>query len=83
MSDNRFNHYQQTARGHQAITPSDTVNLPALSVVVVLTTGNVAVVDQHNTVLLYTAVPAGYVIPVTVKRINATNTTATVGRLLS
>lgn len=83
MSDNRFNHYQQTARGHEAITPSDTVDLKALSVVVVLTAGNVAVVDQYDTVLVYTAAPAGYVIPVTVKRINATSTTATVGRLMS
>lgn len=83
MSDNRCSHYQQTSRGHQAITPSDTVSLPALSIVVALTTGNVAVVDQYDTALTYTGVPAGYVFPVTVKRVNATGTTATVARLMS
>jgi len=64
-----------------AITPHDSNNLPALSVVVALTTGNVALVDRDGTVLTYTGVAAGYVFPVLAKRVNATNTTATVGRL--
>lgn len=83
MSDNRYNHYQVTARGHQAITPSDTVDLSDLSSVVVLTTGNAVIVDQYGTALTYTGVPAGYVFPVTVRRVNATNTTAVVARLMS
>lgn len=83
MTALRYDHYRVTARGHAAITPSDTVDLVALSVVVALTTGNVAVVDQYGTALTYTAVPAGTILPVTARRINATGTTATVARLMS
>lgn len=83
MSANRYSPYQQAARGHAAITPHDTTPLPDLCLVVTLTTGNVAIVDQYDTVLTYTGVAAGYIFPVQVKRVNATNTTATVGRLLT
>lgn len=83
MSDSRYNRYQQVARRHAAITPHDSNNLPELSVVVALTTGNAVVVDQFDTALTYTGVPAGYIFPVLVKRVNATDTTATVARLVT
>ena len=63
------------------ITPSDSVNLGDTSVVVALATGNIAAVDQFDTVIQFTGVPAGYKIPFLVKRVNATGTTAAVARI--
>ena len=60
-----------------AITPSDTVDLPDHMVIYVAATGNVALVDKNDTVITYTGLPAGATLPVQAKRINATNTTAT------
>lgn len=63
---------------HFAITPSDTVDFayPVRGVYVGVT-GNVAVVDRNGTAVTYVAVPAGSVIPICARRVNATNTTAT------
>ena len=60
------------------ITPSDSVNLPDHIVVVTTSAGNVAVVDNNDVVVTFTGLSAGQALPVQAKRINATNTTATV-----
>lgn len=61
------------------VTPSDTVNIPggpALGLYVG-GTGNVVVVNNDDTTALFTAVPAGTILPLVVKRVNTTSTTAT------
>jgi hypothetical protein len=62
------------------ITPSDSVDLPRptlTSAIWVGGVGNVAAVMQNGVVVVFTAVPAGTWLPLAVRRINATNTTAT------
>lgn len=68
-----------------AITPSDTVNIanPGQSATIKFTdaiyvggAGIVAAVFQDDTVVNFTAV-AGEIIPIAIKRVNATNTTGT------
>ena len=39
--------------------------------------GNIAVVNEDDTVVTFTAVPVGAILPVTSKRVNAVGTTAT------
>lgn len=66
-----------------AITPSDTVNisLPGaavqVSAVYVGGAGAVVAVYQDGTTATFAAVPVGTVLPISVKRINSTSTTAT------
>lgn len=61
-----------------SITPSDTVDLPALTQAVwVGGAGTVVAVMQNNQTGTFTAVAAGTVLPIAARRINATNTTAT------
>lgn len=61
-----------------AVTTSDTVNMPAgCRSIYVGGAGNIVAVGWDNTVATFTAVPAGTVLPIQAKRINATNTTAT------
>jgi hypothetical protein len=61
-----------------SITPSDTVDLPKVTHAIwVGGTGDVAAVNQSGIVQVITAVPAGSWLPLAVKRINATGTTAT------
>lgn len=60
------------------LTPSDTVDLPALTQALwVGGAGDVAAVAQNNRVTVLPAVPAGSWLPLAVKRVNATGTTAT------
>lgn len=61
----------------EAVTPSDTANLSAPSVIYVGVTGNVKVLTAQGTTVTFTAVPGGAVIPVQVIRVFATDTTAT------
>jgi hypothetical protein len=58
-----------------AITPSDStiVNVDAIYVG---TTGNVAVTTLKGTVITFTSVPAGAVLPIKSTKIMSTNTTA-------
>ena len=60
-----------------AVTPSDTVNFTtnARSLYVGVA-GDVAVVTPAGTVLLHKNVPAGAILPISAKRVSATNTTA-------
>jgi hypothetical protein len=66
------------------VTPSDTVDLPPFTASRMLTgliyvggTGNAAVVASDGTVTLLSAIPVGAQLPLSMRRINATNTTAT------
>lgn len=59
-----------------AITTSDTV-ANEFRTVYVGVSGDVAVVTQLGTTLVFKAVPVGFLIPVATKRVKATGTTAT------
>ena len=60
-----------------AVTVSDSTNLSSVSrALYVGTAGNVAAVMPNDDVVLFSNVPAGMILPVRVKRVNATNTTA-------
>lgn len=63
-----------------AVTPSDVRDLPEISVIYVGgfgTTGAVKVTTAQGTDVTFTGVPAGFVIPVQVRRVWSTGTTAT------
>lgn len=68
-----------------AVTTSDTVDLPLFAnnrmltqVLYVGGAGNVTAVFQDGTAILFTAPPVGALLPIGIRRVNATNTTATV-----
>jgi len=66
-----------SAAGGSVVVPSDTIALPRITRgVYVGGTGNVTVVMADDSMLQFVAVPAGVVLPVRVKRINATGTSA-------
>lgn len=61
-----------------SVTPSDSVNLPAgCRSLWVGGAGNVALVGEDNVVFTFTGIAAGTVLPLGPKRVNSTNTTAT------
>lgn len=61
-----------------AITPSDTVNITfPVRAIYIGVTGNVTVLTWEQSVVTFTAVPAGVFIPIGCLRVNATGTTAT------
>lgn len=60
-----------------AVTPSDSVNFSTPSVVWVGVTGNVKITTAQGTDVVFTAVPAGSVLPVQALRVWSTGTTAT------
>ena len=61
------------------VTPSDTTDLPdgLTNALWIGSGGDVAAVMQNGQVQVFAAVPAGAWMPLTVKRINASGTTAT------
>ena len=62
----------------RSITPSDTVSLPAgCRGIYVGGAGNVAAVGDDNVAVTFTGLPIGTFMPIGAKRVNATNTTAT------
>ncbi len=62
----------------EACTPSDTVNATVpFRALWVGSTGNVAVVFSNDAVVTFVGVPSGFILPVSGRRVNATNTTAT------
>ena len=68
-----------TAFRHETVTPSDSVELPAdVVAIVVVGTGDVSMTDRFNTTIVYPSLPAYTTfenfIPL---RINATGTTST------
>lgn len=61
-----------------AITPHASNDLNFITrAVYVGVTGDIAAVDPDNNVVVFKAVPAGTILPIRVRRINAVNTTAT------
>jgi hypothetical protein len=64
-----------------AVVPSDTVDFVRPNEVIrgvyVGVTGNVVAVTEGGIAVTFTAVPAGAILPIRCRRINATNTTAT------
>ncbi|WP_395734845.1 hypothetical protein [Prosthecobacter sp.] len=63
----------------RTVTPSDTYAIkggPARALYVG-GAGNVAAINENGVAVIFTAVPAGAVLPIATNRVNATNTTAT------
>lgn len=60
-----------------AVTPSDTADLPQFSVIYVGGAGNVKVTTAQGSAVTFSGVNAGTVIPVRVRRVWSTGTTAT------
>lgn len=63
----------------RAVTPSDTVAIqggPARALYIG-GAGNVVAINENDVAVTFTAVPAGTILPIATKRVNATNTTAT------
>jgi hypothetical protein len=57
------------------VTKSDTVDIPVLpQALQVITTGNIVCVLPDDSLITYTAIPCGAVIPYPVKRVNAATT---------
>lgn len=60
-----------------AVTPSDSTNLSFdARAIYVGTAGNVVAVFPDNSTVTFSNVPAGTILPIVVKRINSTSTTA-------
>lgn len=61
-----------------AVTPSDSVDFTVfVRSLYVGVSGNVVVVNYDGSTVTFTAVPAGSILPVCCRRVNATNTSAT------
>ena len=60
-----------------AVTPSDTTDLPQFSVIFVGGAGNVKVTTAQGSAVTFSGLNAGTVLPVRVRRVWATGTTAT------
>ena len=75
MSNDVLQHAAAPARGHFAISPSDTVDQP-FRALFVSTAGNVAIVDHDGVVLTYPSIAANTLLNIQGKRVNSTNTTA-------
>lgn len=66
------------ARIFRAITPSDATNLPGgCRAIYVGGAGNIVLVDTEDNAVTFVGVLAGQILPCSVKRVNATSTTAT------
>lgn len=64
--------------GAIAVTPNDTTKLTKYArALYVGGAGNVTVLCRDDSVVTFTAVPAGTVLPIRAQRVNATGTTAT------
>lgn len=62
----------------QLYTASDSTNFTSASrSIYVKTAGDIALVDMDGTAVIWPSVPAGTILPVRAKRINATSTTNT------
>jgi hypothetical protein len=66
------------ASGFAAITPHDSTDLVYVTrAIFVGGAGNLVAVDEGNNAVTFTGVTAGSVLPIRVRRVNSTNTTAT------
>ena len=69
---------ESPATGGEAVTKHDSTDFTNVSrAIYVGGAGDVAAVMADGTVLTFSAVPAGTLLPIRCKRINSTNTTAT------
>lgn len=74
--NHNFNRFAEFPKNHFVITKSDTVDIPKGPLIVMAQdAGTLAIVDANDVVITYT-VAAGDIIPVLVKRINASDSTA-------
>lgn len=71
---NLYNRFEQFPRNHSTITPHNSTNLGREMLVMAGSDGTMAIVDHADVVITYT-VTAGTIIPIVVKRVNATGTT--------
>lgn len=63
---------------YAVITPHDSTDLANMTRgIYVGGTGNIVAVMEDNTTCLFSAVPVGTILPIKVRRINSTSTTAT------
>ena len=69
--------YSECAGKAEAVTPSDTVDLANVSVIYVGVTGNIAIITAGGDEVTLQNAQAGSVVPIRVKRVKATGTTAT------
>lgn len=68
----------QVSTFYAAVTPSDTVDFDDLArALYVGGAGNVVAVRHDGTTVTFTGVQAGTVLPIAVRRVNSTSTTAT------
>lgn len=68
---------QESARGAEVVVPSDTVNFTSFTRgLYVGTAGDVAVIMRDGSSVTFTALAAGIVHPLSLERVDATNTTA-------
>ncbi|MBY5821473.1 hypothetical protein [Rhizobium leguminosarum] len=66
------------ASGFAAITPHDSTDLTYVTrAIFVGGAGNLVAVDEQNNAVTFTGVTAGSVLPIRVRRVNSTSTTAT------
>jgi hypothetical protein len=65
-----------SVRAGAAVTPSDSASFQPCRALYVGGAGNVVVVFENDTTLTLTAVPAGSFLPLRIKRVNSTSTTA-------
>lgn len=70
-------HYLGPGYKFAAITPHDSTDIPLTRKVYVGGAGNVVAVDADGNAVTFTAVPAGTMLDIAVRRINSTSTTAT------
>lgn len=64
--------------GGAAVTPNDSVDLPAVSRALwVGGAGNVSVLTADGSTLTFSGVPAGHMLPIRATRVRSTGTTAT------
>lgn len=75
-----MSHITSPSTHYTTVTPSDTVDIPGPEMcrsLYVGGAGDVAAVRQDGVAVVFSAVPAGSILPIRVRRVNATGTTAT------
>lgn len=71
------NDYFDYPQNALAVTPSDSTDLARVGILYVGGAGNVVVDTASGQTVTFTGVPAGTILPIQVKRVRATSTTAT------
>lgn len=77
MAGTNVGDFGYPAKQHEAVTPSDSVNISFVCRALFIgTAGNVAVVTEDGTAITYKNLSNGQILPVRTKRVNLSNTTA-------